>query len=397
MSTDRFNLLFVDDEQRILDGLRRQLHTHRQHWNMRFASSGAEAIKMLEAQPADMLVTDMRMPGMTGGQLLRHALDTWPQMARVVLSGQTDQSELIQDVGCVHQYLQKPCDALVLCQSIERTIALFRQLRQPQLRLATTRIVALPPSSQTYNDLSEELSKEQADVSKVARIVERDPALSAKLLQLVNSAFFGMPRKMSSPREAILCLGLRTLQAIVCSSRIFEFVRSGVKQPAQLDALWQRSFEIGEEAARLAKAAGGTDAVQQNARLAGLLCLIGRGILLTSEPVKYKQLIEAARTSGQSLAECELSLFGASQDDVTAYAMGLWAFSDEIVSAMTYQSAPSRLPDAGPRHPVAYLQLARCACSAENSGIDDQMELDQAFAAKHGLDTFIQTNKRSAA
>jgi len=397
MSPDQLNIIFVDDEKRILDGLRRQLHTRREHWNMRFALSGAEALTMLSQQPADIIVTDMRMPGMTGGQLLQRIVQTHPQMTRIVLSGQTDQADLLRDVGCIHQYLQKPCDGPQLSHAIERTFALWKQLRQPQLRLAANRITALPPSSQTYNALLAELSKDNADVSNAAKIVARDPALSVKLMQLVNSAFFGMPRKINSPHEAVVLLGLRTLRAIVVAGRLFEFVGGAPEHSARIASLWSHSFEIGEDAARLAAADGAGETVQQNARLAGLLCLIGRAIYLTTDPDKYSQVLELARTSGKPLSQCELEVFGASQDDLTAYAMGLWAFSDEIVAATAFQSAPSRLPDAPPQHPLGYLHLAQCLCASDGDSIHGRPELDQAFIATHHLAPLIQIKQRPAA
>ena len=260
MSDEQLNVIFVDDDERVLEGLRRQLRSHRQKWNMRFAMSSAEALESLQSQSADVIVSDMRMPGMTGGQFFQHVLRLYPQTVRIILSGQADHTDVLRDLGCIHQYLQKPCDPPQLCSAIERTCSIARRLRQPNLRLAASRITALPPSSQNHRALVSELSKEAADASKVAGIVAQDPALTAKLLQLVNSAFFGFPRRINNPKDAVVLLGIKTLHSIVIAARIFDEVSGAIGNSSQVASLWNTSFQIGECACRLAEKDGGNGA-----------------------------------------------------------------------------------------------------------------------------------------
>ncbi len=383
MAEDRLRIVFVDDEQRILDGLRRQLHAHRDRWDMRFALSGAEALRMLAAQPADIVVSDMRMPGMTGGELLQEVHRLHPSTTRIILSGQTDQADLLRDLVCIHQYLQKPCEPPQLYNAIERTFTLSRRLHQPRLRLAANRVRGLPPGSESYHALIAELSKEDSSVAGAAQIVSRDPALTVKVMQLVNSAFFGIPRKISSAHDAVSLLGLKTLHAIVVAGRLFEIVDDPHADRARLARLWATSFQISESAARLARLDGASPAAQQHARLAGLLSLIGRAILMTADPTGHAEIVTASHKSGRTIDSCEQEAYGASQDDVTAYAMGLWAFSDELVEATAYQSAPSRLPLPRPRHPAGYVHLARHLLEAGACG--EHIALDTEFVNSQGL------------
>ena len=104
-------ILFVDDEENILQGLRRLLRPLRKEWEMRFASDGHTALKMLEESPCDVLVSDMRMPGMNGVRLLEEVRARYPDTIRIVLSGQADRETTLAAVGPAHQYLNKPCDA----------------------------------------------------------------------------------------------------------------------------------------------------------------------------------------------------------------------------------------------------------------------------------------------
>ena len=361
MNADRPDVLFVDDESRILDGLRRQLRPHRENWAMRFAASGESALAMLAERPADILVSDMRMPGMTGGQLLQRVRELYPATTRIILSGQTDQADLLRELGCIHQYLQKPCDPPTLCDAIERTAAIAGRLRQPNLRLAASRIAALPPRPTSQRDLVDELGKPDACLLKVGQLIADDPALTAKLLQLVNSAFFGMPRKTRSPAEAAVLLGLKTLHAIVVAGRLFDFAGGPGPDPAAVDRLWDASLQIGSTAARLARDDGASATTQQAARLAGTLSLIGRAILMGADPREHARIVVEAASLGRTLDAAEASHYGAPQEDVSAYALGLWAFPEEIVEAVALQSRPPSMVGAG--DVTRFVQVAR-ACHA---------------------------------
>jgi HD-like signal output (HDOD) protein/ActR/RegA family two-component response regulator len=391
------NVLFVDDEQRILDGLRRQLRSHRDQWDIRFAISGEEALRMLEEEPADAVVSDMRMPGMSGGALLQLVLQRHPSTIRIMLSGQADPAELVRELGPIHQYLQKPCNPGTLCTAIHRTWSLARLLRSPKLLKAATRVTALPPYSDTQEALVRELIKPDAEIDVVARIIERDPALTVKVMQLVNSAFFGTPRRIESVQQAVVLLGLKTIHAIVVSGRLFDFIAQPGVNAEAVTQMWNVSIALGESAGRLASLAGASKAVQQQARLGGVLSLVGRATLMTSEPEIYGVLERKACAEGRSLLDCETEHFQATQDDVGAYALGLWGFADELVEAVAFQSEPSRLVKPGLSHPATYLHLARVLRGAEPNEFGAGLKLDAAHIDGLGLGHLVDRRTGVAA
>ena len=101
------NLLFVDDEPRVLQGLQRQLRVMREEWQMDFVESGPKALEFLATSPVDVLVTDMMVPGMDGAQLLTEVMKRHPDTVRLVLSGHADREAVLRLVGPVHQYLDR--------------------------------------------------------------------------------------------------------------------------------------------------------------------------------------------------------------------------------------------------------------------------------------------------
>jgi HD-like signal output (HDOD) protein len=397
VNTDRLNVLFVDDERNVLDGLRRQLRAQRDTWEIRFALSGEAALALLAETPADIVVSDMRMPTMHGGQLLAKVRDLYPQAVRLMLSGQTDQSELMRDIGCIHQFLQKPCDGPVLCQAIERTWSLMQRLKLPALREATNRVNALPPSSETYRALVAELSKVDASTDEVCRLVADDPALTAKLLQLINSAFFGMPRKVADPREAVVLLGLKIIHGIVIAGRLFEFISQQSQHQQTVAKLWEASVAIGKSAANIARQNGESEAVASSARLAGLLSLIGRVILLNTTPDSYAQVIARVAAERCGYTEAEMHVYGATQDQVTAYALGIWQFPNDLVDAVAFQSSPSQRSAPEINKMVGYLHIARSLHRSIASGLDGGGELDAAFLDANGFSALISQAQNTKA
>lgn len=203
-------ILFVDDEADVLRGLRRSLRSQRNEWCMRFANGGAEAIDMLGEKEAHIIVTDMRMPDIDGASLLVQAAERWPATARVVLSGQADSDSVRRVVGVSHQFLAKPCDTDKLISTLKALSA--GMVSEQQSRVVV--IQALPTPKTTVEELLATLSKDGDDATAAARIIGDDLGLSAKMLQLSNSAYFGTGNGTLLPGDAVRTLGadlLRTL------------------------------------------------------------------------------------------------------------------------------------------------------------------------------------------
>lgn len=114
------NVLFVDDDPFILAGLRRQLRAYRDEWTVHFARGGEEALRLMEEQAFDVVVTDLRMPHMNGAALLEEVCQRYPAVLRIVLSGQSDPDLRLETVAA-HHILSKPCDGKTLKATIDAT------------------------------------------------------------------------------------------------------------------------------------------------------------------------------------------------------------------------------------------------------------------------------------
>lgn len=360
-TTQAISVLFVDDESLILDGLRRQLRSLRDVWNMRFAGSGAEALVMLHEQPVDVVVTDMRMPGMTGVQLLDQVHAHWPESARIILSGQTDQADLLMDIGVVHQFLQKPCDAQLLRRAITQAASVAGLAEVPQLRRIVAGLRSLPVLANRLQELLQVLQDGENDVVHIAEVVARDIGLATKLLQLVNSAFFGHPRRVTKIEDAVSLIGLRTLRQIAVAARTFDALDRESDGGRIIERLWRKSFDLAARSADLARTAGYSDDVQARAWLAASLSFVGIAVVARYMPAQLNQSLELAKASGGNFAGALEASVGVSHEVIGAYALGLWAFDDDVIRAVTFQTDPQKSGVTDSQDPLHFVHLARCA------------------------------------
>lgn len=340
------SVLFVDDEAMILQGLKRQLRKFKDTWSMRFAGSGPEALKMLEEEPADVVVSDMRMPQMDGAELLTQVRRRYPDTVRFILSGQTDQGALMSGICSIHQFLQKPCDETVLVHSIERARRLSGEIRSRKCAQLAGNLSSLPVLSSTLNELRHAIA-DGVDSPRLGDIVANDPGLSCKILQLVNSAFFGIPRRVESPQMAINLLGVQQLETLCASIALFDAVSKDDPSNGMIEGIWRRCVDIGICAAKVAQYDGADATVQSDAQQAGMLSHIGRAMFVRSAPGEFKRALDLATDSEIGLNQAEREVFGTDQDALSAYLLGLWAFSDTVIEAVHVQSSPkeSKHPD----------------------------------------------------
>ena len=334
-------LLFVDDESKLLDGLKRSLRPMRHEWNMTFVTSGVEALKALEQTPFDVVISDMRMPGMDGAQLLNEVQQRYPQVVRIVLSGQSDKELIYQSIAATHQYLDKPCESEVLKAAVMRACALRELLGNDSLRRLVTGMQQIPSQPTLYAEIRREAESKAASLKTVGAIISKDMGMTAKILQLVNSAYFGLRGTVSTAEQAVNLLGLDTVQALVLIVHVFSQFSSTHGSRFNMGHLWEASMETGALARAIAKAEQAPALVIDQAYTAGLLHDAGMLVLAANVLKQYDAMLETAHDKGIPLSEVERQELGATHADIGAYLLGLWGLGDPIVEAVAFHHRPA--------------------------------------------------------
>lgn len=336
-------VLFVDDETALLDGLRGRLRHLRSRWQMVFVENGARAIAELELSPVDVIVADMRMPGIDGAQLLTQVRERWPGVVRVVLSGYAEEQQTARLLSIAHQYISKPCDVRVLENVVERCLRLQELLADPALRATVGRLGYLPTAPRTYTRLQQLIQRSDVAVSEVAELVYEDPAICVKVLQVVNSAFFRLARRITNIEEAISYLGVNAIRTLVMSAEVVSLWQaSSAVEGFEPEALQGRAQRVAAAACALAEG----EEMQDEALLAGLFHNIGHWVLLQESPGRLEQAVKLARTERLPLDQAERRVLGASHAEVGAYLLGLWGLPHPVIEAVAFQHCPERVGQA---------------------------------------------------
>lgn len=337
-------ILFVDDESKILDGIRRMLHGDRERWDMQFAVGGEAALQAFEEAPFDVIVSDMRMPGMDGATLLGRIRDRYPSTARIVLSGYSDGGMATRAIPVAHRFLAKPCDGAELGAAIERVCILQDLLSSAELRKVVGSIGELPSLSGTYYALLEALKDSNVSIQEVAKIIEMDMGMSAKVLQLVNSAFFGLAQTVTSLRSAAAYLGVETLKNLALATETFRVFVPDARIPSTVyESLQRHAHRSAMIARRIPMPAKMLDVTVVSA----LLHDVGRLILASKMPDKYCAVMARVEERGCEPFEAEEEVLGLSHAELGAYLLGLWGFPPLAVEAIAHHHRPTRIPHSG--------------------------------------------------
>lgn len=337
-------ILFVDDEQAVLDGLRNLLRKQRTIWKMSFVTSGAAALEHLAKEPVDVVVSDMRMPQMDGATLLKEVQQRHPSVVRIVLSGFSEMEAALRTVPVAHQFLSKPCEPQHLQSVIERSCALHTLLADAELRRVIGSLKQLPSAPRTYHELTGALANPKTSAEDVACILEKDIAMSAKVLQLVNSGFFGLGRRMTSVHNAVSYLGFSMIKNIVLSAEVFSQFEGLPGVPGfSIERLQLRSAVAAGFARKLLRDKQAAD----DAFTAAMLADIGLLALAAGRPEHLKAILVRAVNEQTPLYVAEHAQGGMTHAEVGGYLLSLWGLPYSVVEAVTNHHGPRRVSCAG--------------------------------------------------
>src|SRR5258706_399352 len=337
-------ILFVDDESKILDGIRRMLHTERTRWDLQFAVGGEAALKACEAGVFDVVISDMRMPGMDGATLLGHIRDRFPSTARIILSGYSEVALATRAVPVAHRFLTKPCQAADLQSTIERVCTLQELLCAPEIQRVVGSVGELPSLSSTYHTLTKAVGDPNTSISDVAEVIGHDVAMSAKVLQLVNSAFFGLAQSVTSLKNGVSYLGMETIKNLALTTETFRVFAPDPRVPVSVcEAIQQHSYAVA--------AIAGTLPVDSKSRdltiVAALLHDVGRLVLASKMPDVFCSILAQVRERKCEPFEAEQELLGTTHAEIGAYLLGLWGVPVLASEAIAHHHQPTRIPHSG--------------------------------------------------
>lgn len=334
-------ILFVDDEKQILQGIKRLLRPMRDQWTVEYEESSRAALQRLESENFDVVVTDMKMPEFNGVDVLKHALEHCPNAIRIGLSGYADAELALEAAGVVHQFFAKPCELKELTEAIQRIQAVQQRLNNDDLKRQITAINELPTLPDIYTQIMAEASSPQGSLEGVGKIIGDDLGMTAKLLSIVNSPFFGLRNQSTSPEHAASLVGFDGIRAIVLTLGVFRAYENA-EDAAFLKDLMDHSVRVSGFCGQLARQFGMDRREVDQCVLAGMLHDLGRLIIHCDIPMAAKTIKTMVSTGLMNEIEAEMDLLGCNHMDIGAYILSLWGFTNTVVEAVAFYHQPDK-------------------------------------------------------
>ncbi|HEY3861234.1 MAG TPA: HDOD domain-containing protein [Verrucomicrobiae bacterium] len=309
-------------------------------WDCAFIPDAATTLATLADTPFDALLASLSENGIRDTDLLQHAAAKQPCMLRFAIGEAGDRELMVHCMGAANQFISKPWKPRELTSIIERSLALDAWLSNDKLRSFVPRLGRLPGLPSSYFEVLKKAESPNASVDSIADVIARDPALTARLLQMVNSPACGLAEKITSPNDAVSMLGVEAIKSIVLCLQLFAQSEAKTEASLSLDQLWRHSFRVAKLAGNIVLRCIGSERMASEAYTAGLLHNIGQIVLATNLCNEYSVVVDTARNIQCSLREAEMKLLGVTMNQVGAYLLGLWGMPLPLLESTALHDTP---------------------------------------------------------
>jgi len=332
-----YKVLVVDDDLSYLSSFEDSLKREGRPFTTYSALGAEQAIRLLERESIDLIISDVDMPGGMSGEALLHKVSfQWPSTLRFLMTGKVESISAFRLFGVAHQVVSKETSHSEIFELISAALTLREKIHSPDVLHCVNRFDSLPLLPESFVRVSELLKKEDFYQAELIEVVNRDLTLSAEILRVANSAYFGARKKITSLDLALNLLGTSSVRNIIIFAELFKQPHGLPKQLFDISELWEHSVSVANISTLLARRLGLPTALREAAFSAGLLHDLGKIVLAKMRPTDYRKAIELSRDLNAPMFEAEMALFGASHDEVGAYLLESWGFPLTIVDAVAY-------------------------------------------------------------
>jgi HD-like signal output (HDOD) protein/CheY-like chemotaxis protein len=364
-------------------------------WVPQVAPTGGEALTMAAFEAFDAIVAEAQLAGTHGVELLDELMRLRPDAIRIVLSDLSDPASTLQCVGKVHRHLVLPCDAMTLNQALEQAVTADTWLPDPAVQKLLPQMRWVPSPPEVYFEVMSEMQSDDASVEKIGELISRDPAISAKLLQLANSAVFGLQLQVVQPAEAVAYVGLETTRSLLLLAHTFASFENLHADGFKMEALWRHSAATGRLARIIANEENSGPDIADQSFTAGLLHDIGKLLFAANLPKEFSRALQVAQEKGCRPWEAEMEILGTCHGQLGGALLSIWGLPLTVVEAIALHHLPGCRVDApfGALTAVHVADVIEHESSAENSS-GTAAVFDSGYLAALGLEERVDEWRR---
>jgi HD-like signal output (HDOD) protein/ActR/RegA family two-component response regulator len=335
-------LLLVGDGPRGLNQLQTLASALGPTWDVLGANGLAEAQAALGSGALDAIVAELRIGGASGLQFLNEITDLHPKTQRFLLADLSDKQAVTKCVGTSHHYLATPCDPQTLRAALDRAFSLDVWLMNERVRRFIGQMQKLPSIPTLYFQVVKELQSPMSSLETIGNLIAKDLVMTAKLLQLINSAVFGLRRQIANPTEAVLCLGAETTKSVLLLAHTFSYFDKIKTSSFSVERLWEHALATGSFARQISQSQGAALDTIEESFTAGLLHDIGKLVFACNLTAEYIKVIQSAQKEKKPLWIMEEEAFSLTHAEVGACVLGIWGLPVSIIEAVALHHYPSR-------------------------------------------------------
>lgn len=329
-SIERKRVLIVDDEEAVLSSLKSLLR--KEGYDLVLSANPEEALEYLKNNKIEIVITDMRMPSMSGLSFLEKAVAKSPKTLRIILSGYEDRKIILGAItsGYAHAYLMKPWDDMFLKRILSKAAELIDYVKIFHIDEILNNTNYLPSSPKFSTYVAQLINQENISIDELTESVEKNPAFVAKILQISNSVYIGTLGRIKSVKEAIQFLGTNYVISLLTSFEIFNDLYDKLDNQikAYIDDWLLKSSQRAILLNRILKEEESSN--RDVCFLAAMFYNVGSLVRAVLQPKEFMNAIDLTKKEGMSILWGQEQIFGPRHLDVGAVILELWNFPQEV-------------------------------------------------------------------
>lgn len=336
------SILFVTTDEKLMSELIRNIVPIQDDYTIFFADNGERCLQILANNKIDFVFSSANIIMPTGANILNEIKRLFPEVIRFALVPNLDNQTVAQISQYVHQLVPPPYTKETIVERIQRTLHIQKILNNEKVVNLVKNTTTLPSLPEIYIQIEQETAKPDFSLIKIANLISKDPNLTAKILQIVNSAYFGLQKEVTNINFALSYLGVNVIKSLIFYIHLFSHFKITSENRKHLEKFWQHSLVVASNSYHLANKYLQEKYEIDSSYTAGVLHDVGKFILLNTYTYPQNIILLAEQKAIDNL-EAELEIYECTHAEIGAYLLGLWGFPLHIVEAVAYHHQPSLL------------------------------------------------------
>ncbi len=333
-------ILIIDEDPKALQDYRDALAPKSGQWTIDYAPCVDEGLRAAQEDKPDVVIAALSIADGHGADILTRFEKIAPDAQRFITATEEDKPKLESTFGSSFQFLPSPCPPARLITEIQRCVAIDNWLGNDRIKKLISKMGEFPSLPPIYLKVVNALNSRDASADAIAQAIAGDLAISAKVLQTVNSSFYGFDEKISNISQAVNILGIDCVKNLVLAIQVFNKMGRTAEQKAITDQLWHHSMSVAVAARRIVAYETKDDKAAEEAYSAGLMHDIGKLVLLNAVPKQFAAARELSNEISIPLKEAEDQVIGCNHAETGAYLLARWGMPANLTEAVALHHEP---------------------------------------------------------